>query len=78
MKEVEGASLQDALEHVRGLISHQWKVLNKECLSGKFSRDLRLATMNLVRMSQLMYPDDISHHGASKEKLKSLLQDIQI
>lgn len=78
MKEVEGASLQGALDHVRGLISHHWKVLNKECLSGKFSQDVRLATTNLVRMCQWMYPDDIRYHGASKKKLTSLLQDLQI
>lgn len=37
MKEVEGDSPQGELDHVRGLISHQWKVLNKEYLSRKLS-----------------------------------------
>ncbi|KAL8228215.1 hypothetical protein R6Q57_015799 [Mikania cordata] len=62
MKENEGCSIQNARDHVMGMITNTWKKLNKECLSpNQYSVAFTKACVNLARMIPLMYNYDENH-----------------
>lgn len=79
MKEREGSSLESAIDHVKNMISGEWKKMNRECLAGKFTQHVKMASLNLARLGQWLYPcDDISRHGATEEEFHSLLEDLRL
>ncbi|XP_057538367.1 (3S,6E)-nerolidol synthase 1-like isoform X2 [Amaranthus tricolor] len=57
MKEEKTRSSKSARHHINGVISEAWNCLNREYMSSDcvFSRDFKLACLNLARMVPIMY-----------------------
>lgn len=50
MKEREGISFESAIDHVKNMISGEWKKMNRECVARKFTQDVRMVSLNLARL----------------------------
>ncbi|XP_077243409.1 (3S,6E)-nerolidol synthase 1-like [Tasmannia lanceolata] len=71
MKENESsASLENAREEVKYMISNAWKKLNEECLcSNQFSPCFKEASLNAARMIEVMYSYDHNQRLPALEQL---------
>ncbi|XP_031126388.1 probable terpene synthase 4 [Ipomoea triloba] len=62
IKENQGVSLSDGKQHVINMVSEQWKLLNKQCLSPtSIPASFRKACLNITRMVPMMYNYSDTH-----------------
>ncbi|KAK8521118.1 hypothetical protein V6N13_077238 [Hibiscus sabdariffa] len=71
-----GVSKEEAIEHVRRLLSHSWKKLNEESLKCSMPKSMMKMCLNMARTSHCLYQhgDGIrTSSGATKDLLMSLI-----
>ncbi|XP_048232245.1 probable terpene synthase 9 [Ricinus communis] len=72
----KGVSEREAKDHIGGLISHAWKILNEESVKHSLSRSLVNMCLNMTRTAQCIfqYGDGIgTSTGVTKDCLESLI-----
>nr|GMC83771.1 (3S,6E)-nerolidol synthase 1-like [Ipomoea batatas] len=62
IEEHQGLSLSDGKQHVMNMVSEQWKLINKQCLSPTpIPASFRKACLNIARMVPMMYNSSDNH-----------------
>ena len=71
------ASEEEARKHVRSLIEHTWKMMNKEMMESPFSTCFVEVCANLARTAQLIYQKESDgfgmQHSLVNKQLRKLL-----